>query len=437
MWSRASISRLVRVFSQHNGLQFYGRSLFSGMTILHKLFVRGHARYTASPHVEDLAAFAHWLLERDYLSRYAQRLVFRAMRVLENFDLPPGSRWTCEQLDRAFHPFLHLLMYDHARHTWGVFLRSAGRLAPPQDHNPHASVLTAYRDFLIEVRGLAQTTIILHIAEVGALLRNALPSGQPLEHLTAPAIEQHIRQRARGVTRRFLRTSIGCLRGFLRYCFDRHLIVTPLDLLDQPVCFRDEMPPRALDWPLIQKLLRSVDRTDRSGWRDFMMLHLMAHYGLRPSEVTRLTMDAIHWENRTLLVEQPKTRSWLTLPLMDETLDLLRCYLKEGRRPNGRGELFLAALAPYGLVSSSSVSQMFKSRAHKSGLPIAHASPYALRHSFAMRLFAGGVGIKVIGDLMGHGSLVSTSVYLRLQTDALREVALPVPTEVGTKGGAA
>jgi site-specific recombinase XerD len=70
-----------------------------------------------------------------------------------------------------------------------------------------------------------------------------------------------------------------------------------------------------------------------------------------------------------------------------------------------------------------------------SGLPISHASPYALRHSFAMRLFARGVGIKAIGDLMGHHSLVSTSVYLRLQTDMLREVALPVPKAAATTGG--
>jgi integrase/recombinase XerD len=429
--------RLVRIFSQHNGLQFYGRSLFSGMTILHKLFVRVHARYTSSPHVEDLAAFAHWLLEHDYLIRYAQRLVFRAMRVLDSFDLPSGSVWTSEQLDRAFCPYWHRRTYRHARHTLGVFLQSVDRLAPPQDHSPHASALTAYRSYLSEVRGLVPVTIINQIAEVRALLRDALPSGKPLEHLTAHAIEQYIKQRARGVTRRTLQTCIGFLRAFLRYCFDRNLIATPLDLLDQPVCFRDELPPRALDWPLIQKLLRSVDRTDRSGWRDFMMLHLMAHYGLRPGEVTRLTVDSINWEDRTLLVEQPKTCSWLTLPLMDETLDLLRRYLKEGRRQNGRMELFTSAIAPYGPVSNCNVVQLFKNRARKSGLPIAHASPYALRHSFAMRLFARGIGIKVIGDLMGHGSLVSTSIYLRLQTDALREVALPVPVEVGMKGGAA
>ena len=89
-------------------------------------------------------------------------------------------------------------------------------------------------------------------------------------------------------------------------------------------------------------------------------------------------------------------------------------------------------------MTKSSVSQMFKVRARQSGLPIAHASAYALRHSFAMRLFARGVGMKAIGDLMGHNCLASTSVYLRLQTDVLREVALPVPTKVdATAGGVA
>ena len=54
-----------------------------------------------------------------------------------------------------------------------------------------------------------------------------------------------------------------------------------------------------------------------------------------------------------------------------------------------------------------------------------------------MRLFARGVGMKAIGDLMGHNSLASTSVYLRLQTDVLREVALPVPTKVEAARGVA
>jgi integrase len=345
--------------------------------------------------------------------------------------------WTCEQLDQAFRRVRHRRADQPARHTFGVFLQSVGRLAPRREHGPHASVLAAYRSYLSEVRGLAPATIIQHMSEASLLVRHALPEGESLKQLTAQIIEGHIEHRARAVSRRTLRTNLGSLRVFLRYCFDRRLITIRLDVMDQPAGFRDELPPRALDWSLIQEFLGSIDRTDRGGWRDFMMLHLMAHYGLRPGEVARLRVESIDWTARTLLVEQPKTHSWLTLPLMDDTVDLLGRYLRAERRHHRQGELFSCVAAPYGPMSKASVSKMFKNRARKSGLPITHASPYALRHSFAMRLFARNVGIKVIGDLMGHHCLASTTVYLRLQTDVLREVALPVPALAELQGGAA
>ena len=71
---------------------------------------------------------------------------------------------------------------------------------------------------------------------------------------------------------------------------------------------------------------------------------------------------------------------------------------------------------------------IFAKRAQQSGLPLQGTSPYTLRHSFAMRLLRRGVGVKAIGDLLGHRSLESTCVYLRLDIDMLRTVALPVPT---------
>ncbi len=49
------------------------------------------------------------------------------------------------------------------------------------------------------------------------------------------------------------------------------------------------------------------------------------------------------------------------------------------------------------------------------------------RHSFATWLMHQGVGIKAIGDALGHRGIASTSVYLRLNVDELRQVALPAP----------
>ena len=76
------------------------------------------------------------------------------------------------------------------------------------------------------------------------------------------------------------------------------------------------------------------------------------------------------------------------------------------------------------------MSVRFKVHTRRSGLPIANASAYALRHSFAMRLLGAGVGMKLIGDLLGHRSLASTSTYLRIQTDMLRDAALDMPAQV-------
>ena len=115
-------------------------------------------------------------------------------------------------------------------------------------------------------------------------MNRQLPEDQPLSSLTEKNIEQHIEQRSRELTREPLRTTVFYLQSFFRYCYDHNLISTRLDRIDQPVSLRNALPPRALDWKLVQEFLRSIDRRSKTGWRDYMMLHLMAYYGLRPGE---------------------------------------------------------------------------------------------------------------------------------------------------------
>jgi integrase len=177
----------------------------------------------------------------------------------------------------------------------------------------------------------------------------------------------------------------------------------------------------------VKKLLRSVDRTSKAGWRDYMILHLMAYYGLRASEIAALQVDSIDWHAKTCQVEQRKTQSDLILPLSDRTLTLLRRYLHSERPDNPIPQLFLRARRPTGGLRHYAVCDVFYKRAAQSGLPLEGYSSYCLRHSFAMQLFRRRVGVKAIGDLLGHRSLEATCVYLRLDTSALRVVALPLP----------
>jgi site-specific recombinase XerD len=162
----------------------------------------------------------------------------------------------------------------------------------------------------------------------------------------------------------------------------------------------------------------------------------MAHYGLRPSEIVSLRLDSISWRDSTLRVEQRKTRSDLVLPLAAVTLKTLHRYLDRdrGRDASKYAELFLRNHCPYRPLKKTAVSEMFARRAEAIGLGQREYSAYSLRHAFAMRLLRRGVGVKAIGDVLGHRDLESTCVYLRLDIHALRDVALAVPRSARSCG---
>jgi len=198
-------------------------------------------------------------------------------------------------------------------------------------------------------------------------------------------------------------------------------------------------PPRALEWRIIQQLLRSIKRTDQTGWRDFMVLHLMAHYGLsKPVRSHGLKIDfdqlvpLAHFSSK-----QVKTHSWLTLPLMDQTPGSASA-LPSRRATAGAGcrELFLCAFPPARPMTK--VKRQFRcSRVRARPERTAHRARLGLRPApFFLRCVCSPavVGVKAIGDLMGHHSLASTSVYLRLQSDVLRESRSPGAHEARSCG---
>lgn len=113
----------------------------------------------------------------------------------------------------------------------------------------------------------------------------------------------------------------------------------------------------------------------------------------------------------------------------------MRRYLQAGRPSGDLPELFLRVRSPIKPLKHYGVIEAFTYRAEKSGLPLGDVSSYSLRHAFAMRLLRRGVGIKAIGDLLGHRGLEATCAYLRVDVDMLQTVALPVPGIVAVEGG--
>jgi len=397
--------------------------------MLKVLFPRFFHRYESSRFGAELEAFAQWLHATGYLRKAMRRHVYRLRSVLEaSATLRCGQILTEAELWEAFAVVPCHLRQTSTERVYQLFLKAEGRLEETKPTDSVGQLRLRYRQYLDDVRGLAPATIGQHLVTIDAFLLSSLGSTSDLSTLTSEHVEIFVQATSRLIRRQTLQHKIAHLRAFLRYCADRSETPPGLDGIDMPRTYRGELPPRALSWDLIEKLLASVDRSDNLGRRDHAILHLMAYYGLRASEVASLTLDAVDWKAGTLRVDQRKTRSTLVLPLADQTLRILDHYL--AKRPCDRATicLFPTARSPIGAMTNWGVCDIFTKRARESGLPLDGVSSYALRHSFAMRLLGQGVGVKMIGDLLGHHSFESTCVYLRIETDMLRTVALPVPS---------
>ena len=397
--------------------------------MLTALFPKYHKRYIESPVADWLTGFADWLICAGYAHDPAHDHVRRLKQVLETRDhLPCDATFSVAELVTMFTAPRQQPLFRGTQRAFQRFLAVRGQLIVEPDCNPFTSLLDAYRRHLTETRGLAATTINQHLTCAEEFLAQAVPAGALLHDLSAQSVERFVVAAGHRLKRQSLQHTVAQLRAFLRFCHDRGEVCERLDIIDTPRTYRDELPPRALSWNLVQKLLRSIDRSGRLGWRDYTMLYLMAHYGLRPSEIVTLTLTSIDWANKTLRVEQCKTHSLLVLPLSDRTLRILKRYLRSGRPGSIHPQLFLRGRTPAGPIKHTALCEVYEKRAKLSKLPLQGSSSYSLRHAFAMRLLERGVGIKAIGDLLGHHTLESTCVYLRLQTEALREVGLPIPS---------
>jgi integrase/recombinase XerD len=401
-------------------------------TMLTVLFPKYHQRYLESSAADWLTGFADALVSAGYAHDPAHDHVRRLKQVLEaRGSVTSETMFSVAELATIFTSARQQPLFRATQRLFERFLAARGRLVVEPECNRFTSLLDGYRRHLLETRGLATATIRQHLATATAFLPQAVPADASLQELSVQAVERFIVASGQRVKRQTLQHTVAQLRAFLRFCYDRGALSERLDIIDTPRTYRDELPPRALAWDLVQRLLRSIDRSDPLGCRDHAMLYLMAHYGLRPSEIVTLTLASLDWVNQTLCVEQRKTRSWLVLPLSAQALRVLKRYLRSGRPGSALPQLFLRARTPAGPLRPTALCDVYEKRARQSGLPLQGSSSYSLRHAFAMRLLHRGVGINAIGDLLGHHRLESTCVYLRLHTEALHEVGLPVASLAG------
>ena len=287
-----------------------------------------------------------------------------------------------------------------------------------------------YQTWLREERGLATASVDALMWEArnfcAWFVKHSNATG--FADLTVRDVDIYMDIRARGLTRKSLKDVAERLRSLLRHLHRTGRVAADLSQhVIAPLLYAYEGIPSALSSDQISIVLISV-RKDRSpmGLRDYAILQLLATYGLRSGEISRLRLEDIDWRADILHIRRSKTGDHSLLPLFETVGEALIEYLRHGRPETDVREIFVRTRAPY--VPMVRIYNEVSRRIEAAGItPSGKRGPHIFRHARAVSLLRASVPRKLIGDVLGHRSTESTIPYLKLATEDLRAIALEIP----------
>jgi integrase/recombinase XerD len=211
------------------------------------------------------------------------------------------------------------------------------------------------------------------------------------------------------------------LRGFLTYLHrERRILKKDLaPLLVGPRLFCKQKPPKFLRPQEVQQLFASLSLSTPYDIRTYAIVLLAYTLGLRPVEISTITLDDIFFRKRELTLSHRKGRNPVTLPLPEQTIKALAAYLTKARPKSPSRSIFVNFPFPYAPMQSASVIQCISKAMKQAGLPF---SAYALRHTYAQNLLHMGHSVYAIKEMLGHDNIHSTQKYLHIHADLMRKV---------------
>ncbi len=324
------------------------------------------------------------------------------------------------------------LLANKALHAWACALKTMGRPIPlwREAHEKRPPVpLQEYCQYRRSHNGVSERTLARDVETASAFLRQLRLRKKPIERAALADVDALVRTFSARLSKRTVADNCSSLRAFLRFLHTTGRL--PVDLASGVIAPRyriDERPPRTLPWKEVQAILRSISRSQAPGKRDFAILLLLATYGLGAAEVLALRLEDLDWRARVLRVRRPKTKVLIELPLLPPVARALTAYLRWERPPaKSVPFLFLSKIVPYQPITSGAIRHRIHHYARLAGVSARVIGSHAFRHSHATRQVDSGANIKIVSDILGHGSPSSTSVYVRVALKRLRTVALPVP----------
>lgn len=141
--------------------------------------------------------------------------------------------------------------------------------------------------------------------------------------------------------------------------------------------------------------------------RGYWMVKYLAKTGARVSEFVKLTRDSLEKGYCEMWTKGKIRRIYIPKQLISESAGYFRHQGSEYLFPNRKG----------GQMSAHGVLANIKNWARKYGIRDEAAHPHSFRHLYAIEFLKHNPNIALLADLMGHSSVGTTSIYLKLSRE--------------------
>jgi site-specific recombinase XerD len=228
---------------------------------------------------------------------------------------------------------------------------------------------------------------------------------------------------------KYISTIIYVLRKYLAFLYDHRFISEDISKsLPKVRIMRNAFIPYSWDSEDVKKLLHAIDRGDPKGKRDYAIILLVVRLGLRVSDIRGLKLQSLNWSRKTISFVMQKTKQPLELPLLEDIGWSIIDYLKNGRPETKSNRVFVRHRAPF---DSFGENESFYRELHrymvKAQLKIpldVHCGLHSLRSTLAKKMLDAETPLPTISAVLGHQSIQTTSIYLKIDLRGLQKCAL-------------
>lgn len=285
------------------------------------------------------------------------------------------------------------------------------------NNTPIKSLLKDYRSYLKFERSLSENTIEGYVSDLIKLIDyledNSITAPS---NINADILNDYISFIGKnGISKRSQSRAISAIKSFCRFLeIENEISENPCDKLESPKI--QSYLPSVLSVNEVLSIIDSVDLSKPEGHRNKAILEMLYSCGLRVSELINLRISDLFFDEGFIRVIGKGNKQRL-IPVGEPAIKATQYYLKKrSTQPIKYGAEDILFLNRRGSkLSRVMIFNIIKDQAAIAGIEKV-ISPHTFRHSFASHLVENGADLRIVQQMLGHESILTTEIYTHIDT---------------------